>query len=67
MTRAAMPSLQIIDASESRERRSDYWRSQSAADRLRAALALHLEGNALFKRGNPAFVRQWTLSDVHAK
>jgi hypothetical protein len=59
-------SLRFVDSREQRARSIDHWRTRSAAERLHAVLALHREGNALFKGGNPPFARQWKLTDVRA-
>ncbi|MBN8715555.1 hypothetical protein [Thermomonas sp.] len=40
---------------------ADYWRTRSASERLQAVLALHREGNALFKGGNPPIAYEWRL------
>ena len=36
-------------------RPAGYWRTLSPEERLRETLALHREGNDLFKRGSPGF------------
>lgn len=51
------------------ERHADthrHWAARSPGERLQATLALHREGNALFKGGDPAFVFQWKLRHVSA-
>lgn len=49
-----------------RDERAGYWRGRSHAERLAAVLALHREGNALFKGGNPPFAFRWTLEHERA-
>ena len=56
--------LRFVNAGERQAHRSDYWRARSVSERLHAVLALHREGNALFKNGNPPFSYQWKLTDV---
>jgi hypothetical protein len=67
MNKAPERNMRFVDAGERHERRSDYWRTRGTAERLQAVLALHREGNALFKGGQPHFVFQWTLTDVHPR
>ncbi|MDE2408058.1 MAG: hypothetical protein KGL91_09380 [Xanthomonadaceae bacterium] len=60
-------SLRFMNAGEQRAAASRHWHARSPAERLQAALALHREGNALFKGGNPAFIFQWELHHVRAR
>ncbi len=66
MNTAHARNLRFVNADERRERPADHWRTRSATECLQAVLALHREGNALFKGGNPPFARQWKLTDVRA-
>lgn len=59
-------NLRFVDADEQQAAASRHWHARSPAERLQAALALHREGNDLFKGGNPAFVFQWELRHVRA-
>ena len=60
-------SLRFLEADERQAAASRHWHARSHAERLQAAFALHREGNALFKGGNPAFVFQWELRHVRAR
>lgn len=55
--------LRVIAPGERPPRPIDYWRSRDASERLRAVLALHREGNVLFKGGNPPFSFQSRFRD----
>lgn len=53
--------LRFVDPDAPRAAASDHWRSQSPCERLQAVLALHREGNALFKGGNSPVALEWRL------
>ncbi|MCR6495660.1 hypothetical protein LJB71_05075 [Thermomonas sp. S9] len=61
MSMAPGRSLRFVEPGEPRARTADYWRTRSASERLQAVLALHREGNALFKGGNPPIAYEWRL------
>ncbi len=58
--------LRMTTPEAARDACAGYWRERSHAERLAAVLALHGEGNALFKGGNPPFVFRWTLEHERA-
>ncbi len=60
------PTLRIVEAGEYRPRPVDYWRQRPVSERLAAVLALHREGNALFKGGNPPFSFELRIRHVGA-
>lgn len=60
-------SLQFVDADQRQQRSLGYWRQRSTGERLQAVLALHREGNALFKAGHPPFTFQWKWIDGPAE
>ena len=61
MNAASAHNMRFVDDTEQRKRLAGHWITRSPSERLQAVLALHREGNALFKGGNPPFVRQWKL------
>jgi hypothetical protein len=60
-------SLRFVDAGKQQTATQRHWQTCSTSERLHAVLALHREGNALFKGGNPSFVFQWELRHVHLR
>ncbi|KAB8318421.1 hypothetical protein SD81_016165 [Tolypothrix campylonemoides VB511288] len=44
--------LRRFDAPFAAPRTADFWRTRPYAERMRAILALHVEGNALFRGGH---------------
>lgn len=50
-------TMRFVAPEEQRASSARYWRSRPLEERLRETLALHREGNELFKDGNPPFVR----------
>ena len=60
-------TLRVVAPEERCAKASAYWRSRSPEERLAETLKLHQEGNALFKGGNPGFVRQLELRHVRAE
>ena len=59
--------LRFATPQERNAKASTYWRSRPPEERLAETLKLHREGNALFKGGNPAFVRQLELRHVRTE
>jgi hypothetical protein len=47
--------VRLLDANERQPRPIDYWRTRSFEERLAATFELHVEGNELFRGGNPPF------------
>lgn len=47
--------IRVIKEDEGRPRAADYWRNRSFTERLEAVLALHREGNELFRGGDVPF------------
>ena len=59
--------LRFTSPGERRAETHQHWAAGSPAERLQATLALHREGNNLFKGGHPGFVFQWKLRHVIAR
>lgn len=66
MTGRIERTLRVIGEGERPSRPVDYWRGRSFSERLAATLALHREGNALFKGGTPPFSFRLRIRDDHA-
>ena len=56
--------FRFVSAGVNEPRAVHYWRARPFEERLRETLALHREGNELFKGGNPAFVHVLEIRHV---
>ncbi len=56
MSRKVERTIRVVDPDEPQSRPAEYWRTRPFVERLAEVLALHREGNRLFKSGHPPFV-----------